>query len=119
MACLCLAGGVKVSGWNERRLLVLGATGGVGRFVSEEVIRLFGPASLVVGDYKPDRGQEYARASGEEVSFECVDVTRRASIEKAVDGVNAVIVAVQQADPLAQSVCLANGVSFRSQGCCK
>jgi len=31
-----LGGGVKVSGWKERRLLVLGATGGVGRFVSEE-----------------------------------------------------------------------------------
>lgn len=99
-----------MSGANQNRVLVVGATGGVGRFVSEEVVRLLGPSALVVGDYKPERGESVARELGAEVSFRCVDVTERASIESAVDGVEAAIVAVQQVDPLVQSACLARRI---------
>ncbi len=100
-----------MAGSDPRSILVLGATGGVGRFVCEEVIRLFGPTSLVVGDYRPDRGQQYARALGGEVSSECVDIADRASLEKAMTGgPDAVIVAVQQTEPLVQSVCLTRGI---------
>lgn len=96
---------------NPQRILVLGATGGVGRFVCEAVLRLFGPASLVVGDYIPDRGQEYAKALGGEVSSARVDVSDKASVEKAVaGGLDAIIVTVQQADPIVQSVCLSRGI---------
>ncbi len=99
-----------MSASNEERILVVGATGGLGRFVSEEVIRLFGSVSLAVGDYRSDRGQAFASELGAEVSFRCVDVTHRASIETAVEGTTAVIVAVQQVDPLVQSVCLTRGI---------
>ena len=79
----------------KKKILVVGATGGVGRFVSDHVIRLFGSASLVVGDYKLERGEAFAHELGAEVSFQRVDGTQTASIEGAVEGVEAVIVAVQ------------------------
>ncbi|MDJ0877197.1 MAG: SDR family NAD(P)-dependent oxidoreductase [Halieaceae bacterium] len=95
-----------MSASNPKKILVVGATGGVGRFISEEVMRMFGLGSLVVGDYRRERGAAFANELGAEVSFRCVDVTQRGSIENAVEGVDAVIVAVQQVDPVVQSVCL-------------
>ncbi|MGB9339592.1 MAG: NmrA family NAD(P)-binding protein [Polyangiales bacterium] len=95
---------------NNQRILVVGATGKLGRFVAEEVIRLLGSDSLAIGDYKPERGKAFANELGAEVSYHDVDVTEKASLEKAVEGVDAVIVAVQQIDPLVQSVCLARGI---------
>ncbi len=99
-----------MSASSQKRILVLGATGGVGRFISKEVIRLFGSASLVVGDYKAERGEAFANELGAEVSFRCVDADDRSAIDNAVEGVDAVIVAVQQLDPLVQSACLARRI---------
>ncbi|MCP4197813.1 MAG: hypothetical protein GY762_11750 [Proteobacteria bacterium] len=45
-------------------ILVLGASGGLGQHICREVIRQYGPTALVVGDYKPDRGQQTARRLG-------------------------------------------------------
>ncbi len=71
---------------------------------------MFDSSSLVVGDYRPERGEVFANELGAEVSFRCVDVAKRAAVESAVEGVEAVIVAVQQVDPLVQSVCLARRI---------
>ncbi|MGB5547797.1 MAG: hypothetical protein WBM74_14585, partial [Polyangiales bacterium] len=64
---------------NNQRILVLGATGKLGRFVAEAVIRLLGSDSLTIGDYKPERGKAFANELGAEVSYHDVDVTEKAS----------------------------------------
>jgi len=90
---------------NERRILVVGAAGGVGRRTCKEVCRQFGPGALVVGDCRAAQGQELARALGKDVSWRFVDVNHGESIKNAVADVDAVIVAAQQKEPLVQAVC--------------
>lgn len=80
----------------QRHILVVGAAGGVGRRICKEVIRQFGHGAVIVGDYKPARGQEFSHLLGKDVSWRFVDVNDGESIKKAIENVDAVIVAVQQ-----------------------
>ena len=93
-------------------ILVLGASGGLGQHICREVIRQFGPGALAVGDYKPARGQQTAQRLGEGVSFVHVDAHDPHSLCAALqDDVSAVVVAVQQREPLAQIACIEAGIS--------
>ncbi len=92
-------------------LLVLGASGGLGLHICREVIRQFGPAALVVGDYKPERGRQTASRLGAEVAFAQTDTNDADSLRAALrSGVSAVIVSTQQRAPLAQIACLEAGI---------
>ncbi|MBC8264337.1 MAG: saccharopine dehydrogenase NADP-binding domain-containing protein [Anaerolineales bacterium] len=94
-----------------RTILVIGASGGLGQHICREVIRQFGPGALLVGDYKPERGRETANRLGADVSFAQVDADDLHSLHDALQGgVNAVIVSVQQREPLAQSACIEAGI---------
>ena len=88
-----------------KHILVVGAAGGVGRKICKEVCRQIGHGALIVSDYKTARGQELARALGKGVSCRFVDVNDGESIKKAIAGVDAVIVAAQQKEPLVQAIC--------------
>lgn len=90
----------------EKKVLVIGATGSVGRLICREVIRLIGADTLIVGDYKHERGASFAVQLGAEVSVRTTDIRDRDGIRKALCGVSAVIVAVQQDEPLIQQECL-------------
>ena len=89
----------------QAHILVVGAAGGVGRKICDEVCRQIGHGAVVVGDYKPARGQELARVLGKDASWRFVDVNDGERIKKAIENVDAVIVAVQQKEPLVQAMC--------------
>jgi saccharopine dehydrogenase-like NADP-dependent oxidoreductase len=93
-----------------KRVLVAGASGGVGQFICREVVRLFSPHSLVVGDYKIERGRKFAKSLGEAVNTRYVDVNNRESLNEALDGIDAVIVATQPKVPHIHSVCVAHRI---------
>ena len=92
------------------RILVAGATGAVGRHICREVVRTFGPQALVVGDYNLPRGRDFARNLPGSVATAEVDINNRVSVERATEGVNAVIVAVRQSRPVVQTVCTERGI---------
>lgn len=100
----------RVSVCGAMRLLVAGATGTVGRFVCGEVVRTLGADALVVGARDLDRGRSLARALGDAVRAVSLDVGDAASIERAVDGVDAVVIAVRQTEHHIQDVCTRLGV---------
>lgn len=93
-----------------KRILVIGASGGVGRFICKEVIRSFQPSTLVVGDYKIERGQRLAHELGKDVVFRYVDIHNSESQITAFKKIDAIIVAVQQRQPVIQSVCLSKRI---------
>jgi len=93
-----------------KHILVVGGTGGVGKLISREIIRLFGPGSLIVGDYKMERAEEFAGSLEGQVVSRYVDVHDRESIPKALKDIHAVIVAARQKDPIIQSICMEHQV---------
>lgn len=96
---------------NATSILVLGASGGLGLHICREVIRQFGPDALMVGDYKTERGRETASRLGADITFAQVDVHDPSSLRAALNnGVSAVIVSVQQHQPLAQLACIEAGI---------
>ena len=90
----------------DKQILVIGATGGVGRFICNEITRLFGAKSLIVGDYKINRGKSYAKFLGDNVKARLTDVGIRESIAEAVKNTHAVIVTAHQKEPVVQSICV-------------
>lgn len=92
------------------RILVVGGTGAVGRHICREVVRSLGPQALVVGDYNLARGSEFARSLSESAGAAELDVSDRQSVERAAVGVDAVIVAVRQLEPVVQAVCTRRGI---------
>lgn len=88
-------------------ILVVGGSGTLGQRIGREVIRQFGPGALAVGDYKPARGQQTAQRLGEDVCFVHMDADDPHSLRDALQGgVSAVVVAVQQREPVAQIACI-------------
>lgn len=90
------------------RILVLGASGGLGRRIGDEVISKIGPEALLVGDYRPERGRQTAEQLG--ATFVSVDARDEDSLRRAVADASAVVVAVQQTQPLAQIACIEGGI---------
>ena len=96
---------------NATIVLVLGASGGLGKHICREVVRQFGPNALVVTDYKPERGRQTARSLGTDIPFAQVDIRDLSSLRAALSNdVGAVIVSVQQDQPLAQIACIEAGI---------
>jgi uncharacterized protein YbjT (DUF2867 family) len=91
------------------RILVVGGTGAVGRCICREVVRSLRDDALVVGDYNAERGRAFAERLSNRARFAAVDIYDRGSIERATDDVDAVIVAVRQAEPNVQTVCSDRG----------
>ena len=112
---------------NTPSILVLGASGGLGQYICREVLRQFGADALIVGDYKPERGEQTASGLGTAtsaalstgtsaalstgVSFIQADINNPDSLRAALrERVTAVIVAVAQQTPYAQIACIEAGI---------
>lgn len=94
----------------QRHILVIGATGGVGQRICREIVRLFGSSALLVGDHKSGRGKAFANALGADVRFQVVNILDHESIVKALAEVDAVIVAVPQPEAVVQSLCISRRI---------
>ncbi|TVR72793.1 MAG: NAD-dependent epimerase/dehydratase family protein [Spirochaetaceae bacterium] len=99
-----------MSKYQSMKILVAGGTGAVGRHICREVVRTLGPRALVVGDYNLDRGRDFSRSISESAGVAELDVSDRRSVERATEGVDAVIVAVRQLEPVVQAVCTERGI---------
>jgi saccharopine dehydrogenase-like NADP-dependent oxidoreductase len=89
-----------------KKILVVGATGGVGKLISREIIRLLGADSLIAGDYNLKRADKFTGSLERQIVSRYIDVHDRESIVKALKGVHAVIVAARQIEPNIQSLCI-------------
>lgn len=63
--------------------MVVGASGVLGRLVCTEVLRIFNnQVTLVVTDYKEERGKKLAESFNQEVIFRYLDVTNEENITR-------------------------------------
>ncbi len=91
-------------------ILVIGSAGGVGRKVCAEVARQCGPGSLVLGDYRLERGESQARVHPGATSRR-VDLRDATSIRDALaPELAGVIVCPPQERPEVQIACLERGI---------
>lgn len=94
-----------------KKMMVVGASGVLGTWICLEVLRIFTHnVSLVVSDYKADRGKNTAVSLGEQVQFRLLDITHKESIEQAVCDIDLVIVSAKQQQPLIQHACIKHQV---------
>ncbi|MFA9455999.1 saccharopine dehydrogenase NADP-binding domain-containing protein [Halalkalibacter sp. AB-rgal2] len=92
------------------KVLVIEATGILGKLVCQEILRQLDRSQLVVADYQIERGKQLAQSLSNQTEFCYVDITKRDSIEAAICQVNVVIVALKQKEPAVQKLCIGRGV---------
>jgi saccharopine dehydrogenase-like NADP-dependent oxidoreductase len=92
---------------NAPTILVVGASGTLGKLICREVLRIFGQTvTLLVGDYNSERGTALATSLGEQAEFRYINAVESDSIIKALQGASCVIVAMNQTHPLIQLHCV-------------
>ncbi|GAB2536170.1 saccharopine dehydrogenase NADP-binding domain-containing protein [Gracilibacillus alcaliphilus] len=90
-----------------KKIMIAGATGVLGKLVCHEIIRLFETqTTLIVTDYKSERGKQFAASFDPPVQFRYLDVRDKESIEQTVSDVDLVIVMLKQDRPEIQAVCI-------------
>ena len=87
------------------RILVIGGSGTVGRYVCREIVRVLGAGSVVVGDRVADRGARWASELGDRARTAHIDIRDMTSVSRAIEGLDGVIVAAPQTALLVQEVC--------------
>jgi saccharopine dehydrogenase-like NADP-dependent oxidoreductase len=100
--------------FSEAKILIVGSNGILGKHLVEKVINTFGVASLVLSDKKEARlakKQEEIRLHYDLVpSIRVIDIYSQESIRKGLEGVDIVLIPVQQQEPLIQVECIAKGI---------
>lgn len=90
-----------------KKILVVGASGVLGRRICTETLRIFNnECTLIVTDYKEERGKKTATSLFGNVIFQTLDVSKEEDVNKVVHGVDIVIVAIKQEKPIVQKVCI-------------
>lgn len=93
------------------KIMIVGASGVLGKLICQELLRVFNNnISLVVCDYKMDRGKNIAASLGEHASFCYMDINNQENIKQAIQNIDIVIVAIKQQNPDIQAVCIQNKV---------
>ncbi|PEA54490.1 hypothetical protein CON64_12980 [Bacillus pseudomycoides] len=94
-----------------QKVMVVGASGVLGRLVCIELLRVFdNQVTLVVTDYKEERGKKLAESIDGEVTFKHLDVTNIGSVTKTIKDVDLVVVVVKQQHPYIQKACIDNRI---------
>jgi hypothetical protein len=92
-----------------KQVLVAGASGALGTMIVAACQRLLGAeVHVIAGDYREARGRESAAQLG--VGFRLMDIRDEAGTRQAIDGIDLVIVAAGQREPLVERACMAAGV---------
>lgn len=97
--------------YSMQKVMVVGASGVLGRLVCIELLRVFdNQVTLVVTDYKEERGKKLAESIDGEVTFKHLDVTNIGSVTKTIKNVDLVVVVVKQQHPYIQKACIDNRI---------
>ncbi|WP_397538587.1 saccharopine dehydrogenase family protein [Rummeliibacillus pycnus] len=95
-----------------QKVMVVGASGVLGRLVCKEVLRIFNnQVTLVVTDYQEERGKKLAKSFNKEVLFQHLDITNKENISKVIKNIDIVIVVLIQQNPDIQRACIDNSIT--------
>lgn len=94
-----------------KKIMVVGASGVLGQLVCSELLRVFdSQISLIVTDYKIERGEKLANSFNTDVQFRYLDVTREENVKQAIKNIDIVVVVLKQKNPYIQKVCIENKI---------
>ncbi len=99
----------------NRKILIIGSNGILGRHILEKAITAFGVENLVISDYKEARltqqKKQISSTYGNEPLSKVIDVNSEESIRSGLIDIDLVIVAIQQEVPLIQKQCVIKGIN--------
>jgi saccharopine dehydrogenase-like NADP-dependent oxidoreductase len=99
----------------KKKILVVGSNGMLGKHIVEKVINSFGVKGLAISDYKEQRLKqqisEIYNEFGEKPLSKIIDVNSKESIEKGLESIDFVLIAIQQKEPLIQKACIEIGIN--------
>ncbi|MFJ7949987.1 saccharopine dehydrogenase NADP-binding domain-containing protein [Lysinibacillus sp. NPDC096418] len=99
------------NGCFTKRVMVVGASGVLGKLVCTELLRIFDTQiNLIVTDYKEDRGKTLANSYNKDVKFEYLDAKNEENVTKVIKNVDIVIVVLKQDNPYIQKTCIDNRI---------
>jgi saccharopine dehydrogenase-like NADP-dependent oxidoreductase len=95
-----------------KKVMVVGASGVLGRMVCSELLRIFeNQINLIVTDYKAERGNELANSfDNTDVSFQFLDANDEEIIKQVIKNVDIVVVVLKQRIPYIQQACIQNKI---------
>ncbi|KAB8125690.1 hypothetical protein F9U64_21905 [Gracilibacillus oryzae] len=90
-----------------KKVMVVGASGRLGKLICEQVLRIFDKtAQLVITDYNEMRGKQLQKSFKNKVEFKLLNINDHQTVEKVIDNIDVVIIAIQQKEPHIQKVCI-------------
>ncbi|MCZ0702908.1 saccharopine dehydrogenase-like NADP-dependent oxidoreductase [Natronobacillus azotifigens] len=94
-----------------KKVMVVGATGVLGKLVCVELLRIFeNQINLIVTDYKDERGNGLAKSLESAVDFQFLDVNNEENVKQVIRNIDIVIVALKQRTPHIQKACIQNKI---------
>ncbi|WP_078393799.1 saccharopine dehydrogenase NADP-binding domain-containing protein [Shouchella patagoniensis] len=94
-----------------KRIMVVGASGVLGKFICHEVLRLFNlEIQLIITDYDKERGKRLADGFDRQVQFCHFFLGDNERLNQVLADVDGVVIALKQEKPLIQKACIEQGV---------
>ncbi|WP_428910008.1 saccharopine dehydrogenase NADP-binding domain-containing protein [Niallia sp. Krafla_26] len=94
-----------------KKMMVVGASGVLGKLVCTELLRIFeNQINLIVTDYKAERGNELANSFDRNVNFQFLNIHDEENIKQVIKNVDIVVVVVKQRIPYIQKACIQNKI---------
>ncbi len=99
----------------KNMILIIGSNGILGKQIVEKAIKSFGVENIVLSDYKANRlmlqKEQIGMEFGKQPSTKLIDIHSTKSIEKGLQNIDLVIIAIQQKEPLIQKQCIEKGIN--------
>ncbi|KAB2331669.1 saccharopine dehydrogenase NADP-binding domain-containing protein [Bacillus mesophilum] len=94
-----------------KNIMVVGASGALGRLVCNELQRLFdNQIKLIVTDYKMERGKRLADSFNSDTQFRYLNVDDVDNVKQVIKDVDLVVVILKQKIPAIQKACIENKI---------
>jgi saccharopine dehydrogenase-like NADP-dependent oxidoreductase len=99
----------------EKKILIIGSNGILGKYLVKKLIHSFGIDKLVISDYKEERLKEQSQQLldiyGARPLSRIINVHAVDSIEKGLKDIDLVFVAIQQKKPFIQNICIQKNIN--------